>query len=92
MLGFKTAGELGRFTVNSFQERWGDLGTLFWKRVNALDHQVISPMLPTQPLEDFTHLDFPISLVSLLLHQTEKSLDYLFGRLQGRNLYTQSSF
>jgi protein ImuB len=89
MLGFKTAADLGRFNVNSFKERWGDIGVLFFKRVNAMDRQVISPMLPTQPLEDYVHLDFPNSLVSLLLHQAEKSLDYLFARLHGRKLYAR---
>ncbi|MES2856811.1 MAG: hypothetical protein V4692_13145, partial [Bdellovibrionota bacterium] len=88
-LGFKKVGDLAKFSVSSFHERWGDVGTLFYKRINALDRQVISPMLPTQPLEDYVHLDFPITLVSLLLHQAEKSLDYLFARLHGRKLHAR---
>jgi protein ImuB len=53
---------------------------------------VISPLLPTEPLCDFVHLDFPISLVSLLLHQLQdrqKAVDVLFARLQGRRLFAQ---
>lgn len=87
MLGFKTAGDLSRFTSASLQERWGETGALLWKRLNAQDRQVISPLTPTEPLTDYVHLDFPISLVSLLLHQMEKSVDFLFARLQGRRFY-----
>lgn len=89
MLGFKTAGELARFTLASFQERWGEAGVLFWQRLHAQDHQVISPLLATEPLEDYVHLDFPVSLVSLLMRHTDKSLDYLFSRLQGRRLFAR---
>ncbi|MEK7355459.1 MAG: hypothetical protein AAB250_03375, partial [Bdellovibrionota bacterium] len=89
MLGFKTAGELARFTLASFQERWGETGVLFWQRLHAQDAQVISPLLPTEPLEDYVHLDFPVTLVSLLLHHTDKSLDYLFSRLSGRRLFAR---
>ena len=88
MLGFKNAGDLSRFTPASLQERWGETGALLWKRLNAQDRQVISPLVPTEALHDFVHLDFPISLVSLLLHHAEKSLDFLFARLQGRRLFT----
>jgi protein ImuB len=87
MLGFKTADDLSRFTLASLQERWGDTGALLWKRLNAQDRAVVSPLIPTEPLEDYVHLDFPVSLVSLLLHQMEKSVDFLFARLQGRRYF-----
>lgn len=89
MLGFKTAGELARFTLASFQERWGETGVLFWQRLHAQDRQVISPLLPTEALEDYVHVDFPVTLVSLLLHHTDKSLDYLFSRLAGRRMFAR---
>ena len=89
MLGFRTAGDLARLTLSSFQERWGETGALFWKRINAFDQQVISPLLPSEELEDYIHLDFPISLASLLQHHTDKSLDYLFARLSGRRLFAR---
>ncbi|MES2963137.1 MAG: hypothetical protein V4760_04545 [Bdellovibrionota bacterium] len=89
MLGFKTAGELARFTLASFQERWGETGVIFWQRLHAQDRQVISPLVPTDPLEDYVHLDFPVTLVSLLLHHTDKSLDYLFSRLSGRRMFAR---
>ncbi len=89
MIGFKTAGDLSKLSAASFRERWGETGLTLWKRVNAQDRTVISPLVPTEPLEDFVHLDFPISLVSLLLRHSEKSLDYLFARLQGRRLFAR---
>ena len=89
MLGFKTVGDLSRFTSDSLQERWGETGGLLWKRLNANDRPAISALIPTEPLEDYVHLDFPVSLVSLLLHQAEKSVDFLFARLQGRRFFAQ---
>lgn len=89
MLGFDKIGELSRFTFASWQERWGEAGALLWRRLNSQDRQMISPLLPTEPLEDFVHFDFPIALTSLLLHQMQKSLDFLFARLQGRRLFAQ---
>lgn len=89
MLGCRTIGDLSRFTAESFQERWGETGALLWKRINAQDRQVISPLIPTDPLEDYVHLDFPVSLASLLLHQVQKSIAFLFARLQGRRLVAQ---
>jgi protein ImuB len=88
-LGFKTAGDLAHFTLASFQERWGETGEILWQRLNGKDQQVISPLIPVEPLSDYTHLDFPISLVSLLLHQSQKSLDFLFARLAGRRLFAR---
>lgn len=87
MLGFKTIGDLERFSMNSLQERWGPVGETLWKRFNAQDRQVVSPLLPTEPLEDYVHLDFPLSLTSLLLHEAGKSIDFLFARLQGRRFF-----
>jgi protein ImuB len=89
MLGFNKIGELSRFTFASWQERWGEAGALLWRRLNSQDRQMISPLLPMEPLEDFVHFDFPIALTSLLLHQMQKSLDFLFARLQGRRLFAQ---
>jgi hypothetical protein len=89
MLGFRTLGDLSRFTMNSLQERWGQAGETLWRRLNAQDRQVISPLLPTEPLQDYQYFDFPVSLVSLILRQAEKSIDFLFARLQGRRFFAQ---
>lgn len=88
-LGFRRTGDLAHFTLASFQERWGETGESLWRKLNGKDQQVISPLLPIEPLTYYTHLDFPISLVSLLLHQSQKSLDFLFARLAGRRLFAR---
>jgi hypothetical protein len=89
MLGINRLGEIRRFEVDSFRERWKDTGTLIWKRLHGLDKQVISPLLPSEALQDYIHLDFPVSLLPFLLHCLEKSLQRLMGRLQGRGEYAQ---
>ena len=90
MLGMHSLRDLSRFTLPSFQERWGETGATIWKRLNGSlserAEQVISPLHPTEALEDYMHLDFPVSLLSLLLHELERSLEFLFVRLQGRRL------
>jgi protein ImuB len=89
MLGINRLGEIRKFQVDSFRERWKDTGTLIWKRLHGMDKQVISPLLPTEALEDFIHLDFPVSLMPFLLHCLEKSLRRLMARLQGRGEFAQ---
>ncbi len=73
MLGINRIGEIRRFEVDSFRERWQETGTLIWKRLHGLDKQVISPLLPTEALRDYIHLDFPVSLLPFLLHCLERA-------------------
>lgn len=54
MLGINRLGEIRRFEVDSFRERWKDTGTLIWKRLHGLDKQVISPLQPTEALQDLS--------------------------------------
>lgn len=89
MLGIHRLGEIRRFQVDSFRERWQDTGSLIWKRLHGLDKQVISPLLPSEALNDYTHLDFPVSLLPFLVHCLEKMLRRLMARLQGRGEYAQ---
>jgi protein ImuB len=89
MLGIHRLGEIRKFQVDSFRERWQETGTLIWKRLHGLDKQVISPLLPTDALRDYAHLDFPVSLLPFLLHCLEKSLQRLMARLQGRGEYAR---
>ncbi|MCB0386096.1 MAG: hypothetical protein KDD43_11945, partial [Bdellovibrionales bacterium] len=84
VLGMKTIGDLDRFQMESLRERWGDTGATLWKRLHGMERQVISPLLPTESLIDYVHLDFPVSLLPFLLHCLEKSLHHLCRRLQGR--------
>ncbi len=89
MLGINRLGEIRKFQPDSFRERWKETGTLIWKRLHGLDKQVISPLLPTEGLQDYIHLDFPVSLLPFLLHCLEKSLRGLMARMQGRGEFAK---
>jgi hypothetical protein len=89
MLGIHRLGEIRSFQIDSFRERWKDTGTLIWKRLHGMDKQVISPLLPTEALQDYVHLDFPVSLLPFLLHCLERGLKRLMARLQGRGEYAK---
>lgn len=84
VLGMKTVGDLDRFQLESLRERWGDTGSTLWKRLHGMEKQVISPLLPSESLIEYIHLDFPVSLLPFLLHCLEKTLRHLCQRLQAR--------
>ncbi len=89
LLGFHKIGDIRPFTEASFQERWGLLGEKIYRRIQghaAADRQPIQPFVPTDPLRAFVHLDHPVSMVSLLLHEVETAMKTLFARLEGRRL------
>jgi len=89
LLGFHTLGDLRAFTPAALHERWGAIGDLLYRRLQAnpdLEPQPISPYVPTEALRSFIHLDFPVSIVSLLLHEVEGTLKRLLARLEGRRL------
>jgi hypothetical protein len=88
-VGLQEFGDLSRLSLAGLQERWPSLGPVIWRRAQALEAQVISPLLPTEDLDDCVHFDFPVSLVSILSYQLQESLLYLFGRLQGRRLFAR---
>lgn len=89
MLGIHRLNEIRKFQVDSFRERWQETGTLIWKRLHGLDKQVISPLLPSEAVQDYVYLDFPVSLLPFLLHCLETSLKRLMARLQGRGEYAR---
>lgn len=89
LLGFQKIGDLRAFSVASFQERWGALGHTVFMRLQGTaekDPQPISPYVPTEPLKAFIHLDHPVSVIALLLHEVEVAMKSLFARLEGRRL------
>lgn len=67
----------------------GRTGATLWRRIRVLEKQVISPLEPTETLQEYVYLDFPVGLLPLLLHQTNKAAEFLFARLQSRRLYAQ---
>jgi len=89
LLGFSTLADLRAFTPAAFHERWGEMGDRLYRRLqgrNDLDPQPIAPYIPVDALKSFIHLDFPVSIVSLLLHEVEGALKRLLARLEGRRM------
>jgi hypothetical protein len=89
LLGFQNLGDLRAFTPAALHERWGLMGDLLYRRLQGkadLDPQPIEPFVPTESLRSFIHLDFPVSIMSLLLHEVESALKRLLARLEGRRL------
>ncbi len=89
LLGFATLADLRAFTPAAFHERWGEMGDRLYRRLqgrNDLDPQPIAPYIPVDALKSYIHLDFPVSIVSLLLHEIEGALKRLLARLEGRRL------
>lgn len=89
LLGFHKIGDIRSFSEASFHERWGLIGEKVYRRIQGVasaDRQPIQPFVPTDPLRAFVHLDHPVSMVSLLLHEIETAMKSLFARLEGRRL------
>lgn len=87
-LGVKKIGDLSRFSSASLSERFGATGTMLWRRLHGRERQVISPLIPAEPLTESISYDFGVSLLPLLLHSIEKSLQGLLARLHGRREVT----
>lgn len=89
LLGFQTLGDIASFKESAFHERWGELGAKVYLRLQgsaSKDPQPIAPFVPTDALKAFVHLDYPVSVVALLLHEVETAMKNLFARLEGRRL------
>lgn len=88
-LGVFTLEEVAKFKITSLRERWGDIGVLLWNRLHNQDSQVISPLIPRDPLVGYAYLDDPLSRVDLLMNRFRPIMDGLFARLQGLSRYAQ---
>ena len=89
-LGMDWIEDLYHFQEASFRERWGDLGVRIWKRVHNQDFQVISPLVPQEPLLGYAHFEDPVSLTGVLMQKMDPQLDYLFMRLKGQGRFARS--
>ncbi len=87
LLGLNKLGDLWRFDQTDFEERWGNLGRLLYRKIHGLEEQVISPLRPSEHILDYRYMDFPVSMLPLLMRQVEVSLKHLFARLQARALF-----
>ncbi|MGZ3771251.1 MAG: hypothetical protein ACXVCP_17040 [Bdellovibrio sp.] len=88
-LGVHGLEEVLNFRLNSLRERWGDFGVLLWNRLHSQDIQVISPLVPRDPLVGYGYLDDPLGSVPLLMARLKPHLDILFARLLGLSRYAQ---
>ncbi|PIS09917.1 MAG: hypothetical protein COT73_12215 [Bdellovibrio sp. CG10_big_fil_rev_8_21_14_0_10_47_8] len=82
-LGMDWIEDLFHFQEASFRERWGDLGVTLWRRLQGKELQVISPLVPKEPMMGYSYLEDPVSNISLLMSQMDHVLEYLFLRLEG---------
>lgn len=89
-LGMKTIDDILSFDLNSFRERWGDSGIHIWKRLHQQEAQVISPLVPQDPLSHYAYFDDPVDHTKILFQKLNPSLDYLFMRLDGLGRFAQS--
>lgn len=77
------------FRLNSLRERWGEFGVLLWNRLHSQDVQVISPLIPRDPLVGYGYFDDPIGAVPLLMARFKTNFNTLFARLEGLSRYAQ---
>lgn len=89
-LGMHTLEDILSFDMNSFRERWGEIGVTVWKRLHHQDSQVISPLVPQDPLSHYAHFDDPVDHNKVLFQKLIPSLDYLFLRLEGLGRFAQN--
>jgi protein ImuB len=89
LLGLQWVSDIRHFSEAVYAERWGQIGSKLFKNLQGQSFyapQPISPFIPVTPLTSSTHLDFPVSMVSILIHEVETSIQTLFARLEGRRL------
>ncbi|MGZ3772910.1 MAG: hypothetical protein ACXVCY_05310 [Pseudobdellovibrionaceae bacterium] len=88
-LGVHGLEEVLNFRLNSLRERWGDFGVLLWNRLHSKETQVISPLIPRDPLVGYGYFDDPLGVVPLLMARLKPHMDILFARLSGLSRYAQ---
>lgn len=89
-LGIHSLEEIHNFRLASLRERWGEFGVLLWNRLHGKDLQVISPLVPRDPLVGYGYMDDPLGNVDLIFQKLKPHLDMLFARLEGLSRYAQS--
>lgn len=88
-LGVHGIEDVVKFRLNSLRERWGEFGVLLWNRLHSQDLQVISPLVPRDPLMGYAYFDDPLGSVPLLMGRLHPQIDILFARLLGLCRYAQ---
>lgn len=89
VMGMEWIEDVFHFQEASFRERWGEAGILLWKRLHGQDFQVISPLVPQDPLSGYAYFDDPVDLIPTLMQKMKPQLQYLFLRLEGLARFAQ---
>lgn len=82
-LGVHGLEDVLNFRLNSLRERWGNAGVLLWNRLHSQDTQIISPLVPRDPLVGYGYFDDPLGTTPLLMARVRPQIDILFARLAG---------
>lgn len=88
-IGFSTIEEILGFQIQSFRERWGDVGISLWKRLHSVEKQVISPLRSQEPLYFYFHFDSPATEIWQIERALDPALRSLFLRLEARQRWAQ---
>jgi protein ImuB len=88
-IGMDWLEDIYHFPLASFRERWGEVGTVVWKRLQGQDFQLISPLLVQEPLMGYAYFDDPVAMIPVLMQKMEPQMRYLFLRLEGLSKYAQ---
>lgn len=83
-LGLGSLGDLMKLPPESWNLRWGDLGSEIQRKLNAQDKSVFTPLVPCEPLVAYHHFDFPLSNEDWILESMKPRLQELLFRLEGR--------
>ena len=82
-LGLDWIEDVMHFSLEALRERWGETGTLLWRRLDHQDMQVISPLVTQDPLMGYAFFDESVSTINHLQEKLNPQLAYLFLRLEG---------
>jgi protein ImuB len=89
MMGMEWIEDVYHFQQASFRERWGDVGTLLWKRLHGQDFQMVSPLITQEPLNGYAYFDDPVGFSAILMEKLQPQLQFLFHRLEGLGRFAQ---
>jgi len=83
-LGLKSLGDLMKLPAESWNLRWGDLGTQLQRKLASQEKSAFTPLIPDQPLVAYHHGDDPMGSQFQILESVRRRLPELLFRLEGR--------
>lgn len=89
-LGLEKTGDLFVFPVESFRDRWGEMGLTLWERLHGKERQVISPLIAREPLYGYMYFEHSLGSLDLLRRALDEHCLVLFLRLAARGSFAQS--